>query len=266
LREVYGGFPPDRIFVTRLLIDILPRASAADPGPLADLIAGYVDENFLALIAHEHLRGRRLLVQTTHLDAQRAVIWDMGAIASSGAPNALQLFRDVLLASASVPGAFPPVLIETEIDGAIHDEMHVDGGVISESTVLTEWQTGIMEYAGRGPTLYVVRNGRVAPEPKTIRYELLAIAGRSASTLIKSQGLADLIDAYQVAQLRNSEIYMTWIGEDFRAEYPGPFDPGYMRALYEYGYALMESGNAWSTKPPQLMTAEERRRAVARTP
>ena len=266
LRRVYGGFPPDRIFATRFLVDILPRASAADSAPLAALIAEFVDERFLALVAREHRRGRRLLVQTTNLDAQRAVIWDMGAIAASGAPNATDLFRNVLLASASVPGAFPPVLIETELDGVRYDEMHVDGGVISESTVLTEWQADFLDIVGRGPTLFVVRNGRVTPEPRETPFTLLAIAGRASSTLIKSQGLGDLINAYQVAQLRDSDIFMTWIGEDFRADYPGPFDPGYMRALYEYGYALMEKGEAWSIKPPQLMTAEERQRAVARSP
>ena len=91
LRRVYGGFPPDRIFATRFLVDILPRASAADSAPLAALIAEFVDERFLALVAREHRRGRRLLVQTTNLDAQRAVIWDMGAIAASGAPSQIIL-------------------------------------------------------------------------------------------------------------------------------------------------------------------------------
>ncbi|NJK88694.1 MAG: patatin family protein, partial [Myxococcales bacterium] len=266
LKKIYGGFPRERIFATRFLLDILPRASAADSSPLAALIAEYVDDAFLEEVAREHRRGRRLIVQTTHLDAQQGVVWDMGAIAASGAPNALQLFRDVLLASASVPGAFPPVLIEAELDGETYDEMHVDGGVVSQATVVAEWQADIGRYIAQGPTIFMVRNGRVSPEPREVSYDLLSIAGRAASTLIKNEGLGDLVTAYESAQLRNADVYMTWIGEDFQANYPGPFDPGYMRSLYDYGYALMESGAAWSTKPPQLMTAAERRRTVARAP
>ena len=49
-----------------------------------------------------------------------------------------------------------------------------------------------------------------------------------------------------------------WIGEDFVHEYPGPFDPDYMRALSDYGYNLMKSGNAWAHKPPVLMDEAER--------
>jgi hypothetical protein len=268
LKRIYGGFPSDRIFRQRLLINILPDVSAADPAPLKAIIAEDVTEEFLELVAAEHRRGRRLLVQTTNLDAQEAMIWDMGVIAGSGAPNAVELFRDVLMASASVPGAFPPVLIEATIDGEIIDEMHVDGGVASESTLLEFWQAdleGVFNYRpGTKLEFYVIRNGRIAPERRAVDYNLLSIAGRSASTLIKNLGTSDLLAAYNAAQLRSGAIYMTWIGEDFDAQYPGPFDPEYMQALFDYGYDLMARGVAWSSKPPQLMTAEERRAALFR--
>ena len=35
-------------------------------------------------IAAEHVKGRRLLVGTTNLDAERPVIWNMGLIATQG--------------------------------------------------------------------------------------------------------------------------------------------------------------------------------------
>jgi predicted acylesterase/phospholipase RssA len=68
-------------------------------------------------------------VGTTQLDAQRQVIWDMGAIAASGHPDAPKLFRQVLRASASIPVAFNPVYIKVKAGGQEYDEMHVDGGV-----------------------------------------------------------------------------------------------------------------------------------------
>ncbi len=231
--------------------------------PLAELIAQFVDEELLAEVAREHRRGRRLLVQTSHLDAQRAVIWDLGVIAASGAPNAIDVFRKALLASASIPVAFPPVLFEVEVDGQIYDEMHVDGGVVSQATALTSWQVearNLADQRGLSPavSIYVVRNGKIAPESEAVEYGLLGIAGRSLATLIKSQGIGDLLSAYAAARIRGGDYYLTWIGEDFVQEYPGPFDPDYMSALSDYGYNLMKSGNAWERKPPVLMNATER--------
>ncbi|HUS97414.1 MAG TPA: patatin-like phospholipase family protein, partial [Hyphomicrobiaceae bacterium] len=136
LKQMYGGFPRERIFKLRSWVNILPNASVADTAPLAEVIERFVDEKLMAAVAREHRRGRRLLVQTSHLDAQRPVVWDLGAIAASGAPNAKDIFRKALIASASVPVAFPPVLFQIEVDGQIYDEMHVDGGVVSQATAL----------------------------------------------------------------------------------------------------------------------------------
>jgi len=270
LRMMYGGFPKERLFRLRGWLSILPQASVADTAPLAEVIAQFVNEKMLAAVAREHRRGRRLLVQTSHLDAQRPVVWDLGAIAASGAPNAINVFRKVLLASASIPVAFPPIMFEVEIDGQIYDEMHVDGGVVSQATALTAWQEEIDDKISHRPggpgtlKIYVVRNGRIAPEPQAVEYCLLGIAGRSVATLIKSQGIGDLLSTYAAARIRGGDYYLTWIGEGFVHEYPGPFDPDYMRALSDYGYNLMKSGNAWVRKPPILMDEAERN-ALERT-
>ena len=106
--------------------------AAASTQPLAELLERLIDENMLQAIAAEHKKGRRLIVGTTQLDAQRQVIWDMGAIAASGHPDALKLFRQVLRASASIPVAFNPVYIKVKAAGQEYDEMHVDGGVRAE--------------------------------------------------------------------------------------------------------------------------------------
>jgi hypothetical protein len=59
--------------------------------------------------------------------AQRPVIWNIGAIAR---PGAVELVREILLASAAIPAAFPPVLMDVEVDGKLFQEMHVDGGAM----------------------------------------------------------------------------------------------------------------------------------------
>ena len=111
---------------------LLGGDSLASNSPLAKVVAHYVDEAFLEEVAAEHRKGRRLLIGTTNLDAERPVIWDMGAIAASGRPEALDLFRTVLLSSAAIPAVFPPGFIKVSADGSTYEEMHVDGGATRE--------------------------------------------------------------------------------------------------------------------------------------
>jgi hypothetical protein len=268
LAELFaGGNPPSMYFKIRSIFSILSKVSAADSAPLFELIKKYGTADMLAKIAHEHKRGRRLFVQTSHLDAQSAVIWDIGAIATSGAPNALDIFHKVLLASASVPGAFPPVLFDVEVDGKMYDEIHADGGVISQDTTLSGWQYDLRKFRDkhasdqRPSALYLVRNGRVEPEPETTKYSLIGLAGRSISTLIKVNGVGNIVTAYEAAEISGADFKVTWIGRDFAPPYPGPFDPVYMKALYKYGYDLMQDGEAWEDKPMMLMSDEERQRS-----
>lgn len=100
-----------------------------DTKPLLEMLYRQFDDAVLAAVAAEHRKGRRLYVGTTDLDAEALTAWDMGAIAASGRPNARETFCRVLLASASIPGAFPPVTFEAEAEGRRFDELHADGGV-----------------------------------------------------------------------------------------------------------------------------------------
>ncbi len=111
LKTVYTIVTDNEIFQKKSVLTAYWRPSVYDTKPLADLIAKYIDEKVLAAVARVHKKGRRLLVGTTQLDAQRLVIWDMGAIAASQNPGALDLFRKILLASASTPAVFPPVYL-----------------------------------------------------------------------------------------------------------------------------------------------------------
>jgi hypothetical protein len=258
LRLVYGGIPPSEIFARRGLFDILPNASLATDEPLAAVIEKYVDEGLLQAVAREHLRGRRLFVQTANLDAQRPVIWDLGAIAASGAPNAAAVFRQALLASASLPAIFPPAMIEVEVDGKTFDEMHVDGSVVSVNTILLSWQPALARDAEAFDTVnfYIVRNGRIQPSPESVEYGLPSIGARAILTLTKYLGIIGMFAANYVAEVRNANLNISWIGEDFTHDHPAPFDSEYMRSLYQYGFDRMKRGEAWSRSLPQL-TFEE---------
>ena len=161
LEEIYTKYSTDDLVKRRSLLGMVSQASAADVTPLKSVIAHYVDANLIAAIAAEHRKGRRLFVGTTNLDASRPVMWNIGAIANSSDPGAANLIREVLLASASIPGAFPPVLIHVNADGKAYDELHVDGGTTTQVFVYPtgiDWNTVPAEAS---------RPGQARPLPDT---------------------------------------------------------------------------------------------------
>lgn len=256
LKAVYTTYSTDQLVTKQPIRGLLGGEALSSNARLARVIAGYVDENFLQEVAHEHNRGRRLLIGTTNLDAQRPVIWDMGKIATSGDPRSLALFRNVLLASAAIPGVFPPVYIKVQVEGQVREEMHVDGGTTNQVFLLpTQIRTGSTDAKlGINPTrrLYIIRNGRVAPEFKAVKASTLAIAGRSISTLIKTQGVGDLYQMYELARSNHVAYNLAYIPGDFPDTSTEAFDRQYMSKLFELGFELGKSGNAWKKTPPRL--------------
>ena len=260
LTEVYTSYAAGDYFTPRPLQGLLGGSSLADVAPLYRLISYYANDALIDAVAREHRKGRRLFVQTTNLDAQRPVIWDMGAIASYRSTYARELFRRVLLASASVPAIFPPVQIRVRADGRDFEEMHVDGGTVSQQAGLSAWifrTHDLVRASGLRPvrTIYIVRNNTVSPEWQSVDNNVLKIAARASSTTIKYQGNADLYMDYLAARERGAHFRATAIGDDFGVKYVGPFDRKYMNQLYRYGYAKARHGNPWQNTPTRLLEA-----------
>ncbi len=188
------------IYKKRGKIKGLRTDAMATTEPLQALIAKYMDEEAMEKIAAEQRKGRALNIGTTNLDSMRPVIWRIGVIANSGRPDALRLIRQILLASASVPGAFPPVLIQVEAGGKKYDELHVDGGASSQVFL---YPVGIdydevldrLAVPGR-PDVYIIRNARVDPMYEPVKNRFLPILGRSIDSLVWTQGLGDLFRIY----------------------------------------------------------------------
>lgn len=250
----------EQIFTTNVLSGLLGGPALADSAPLERLIAHYVDQRFLRDVARERQKGRILLIGTTNLDAQRPVIWDMGRIAMSDTPQSLALFRKILLASASIPGAFPPVRIEVQVNGRTYEEMHVDGGVTQQVFLLPsrlafgEVDKSVGLHVAR--RLYVIRNGKVSPEWLPVEEKTFSIASRSISTLIKSQGIGDLYRLYAVTRRDGTDFNLATIPADFPWKCEQPFDTRYMAALYEQGYRQGRNGYAWAKVPPGLRVVD----------
>jgi predicted acylesterase/phospholipase RssA len=256
LRRVYTDITVDRVLINRGFVAALTNDALADNAPLFKTISEILDDKMLADIASAYREGRLLLIGTTDLDAQHPVIWNIGAIAASGSPKALDTVRRILLASAAIPGAFPPSMFDVTLDGRTYQEMHVDGGAFVQSFL---YPAAVSEdrrrrLAGRQPVAridaYVIRNGRIDADWAEVRRQTLGIAGRAISTMIAASGFNDLVRIYHTTRRDGIGYKLAFIGSDFDQKLPSPFHQGYMRALFDYGYQKGRAGYPWASKPP----------------
>lgn len=257
LKQIWTEYGTSQLVTAQILPGLLGGSSLVDTSKLQELVARYVDRTMLRAIAAEYRRGRLLFVLTTNLDAQRPVVWNMGALAASNHPSALELFRKVILASAAIPGAFPPVNIEVEVDGKRYDELHVDGGTTREvfvSPVQVPFKAFDALYA-KPPIrrLYIVKNGKMTPETEVVKAQTIAIAARSISTLIKNQNLGELYAIYRRAKDSGVDFNLMAVPASFKAKPAEFFDPAYQQALYDEGQNLGRAG-VWLKSPPQTVT------------
>jgi len=217
--------------------------------PVRRLVERYVDANLLRAIAAEHARGRRLLVATTNLDAQETTIWDMGAIATRADARAVKLFQDVLVASASIPGVFSPVMIGTDGPTGRLSEMHADGGVMTPFFTVPESMLLWNDDAGgihRG-TIYVLANQRVAPTYGVTRGNLVDILARAFDAMTKASTRTLLAATAAFAERNGLTMLISDIPDD--AEARGlDFKASTMRRLFRMGHDRAVAGEAW--RPP----------------
>jgi len=234
--------------------------SFANTRPLERIIERYFDAELLKEIAEEYRLGRRLYVGTTNLDAQRLVIWDMGKIASAGDALALKLFRKIILASTSIPIAFPPVYLNVEANGLMYDEMHVDGGVTRQVFFLYDVLEGVekafkengLDASKIKYSIYIIRNGYVDPPYKEVHDKLSAIAERTVDAVMTAQSIGDLYQLYFYAKGGRGDFNLACIPSSHVTKAKELFDPVEMRKLFDLGFQEALKGYPWRKSPPGL--------------
>jgi len=238
LKRAYTEYNAGDIFE-----DVKTPESLVDTWPLKRLIAKEVTPELLRQIAEQHKRGRRLLVQTTNLDAGRGVVWNMGAIAAKGDEASLKLFRDVLLASTAIPGLFPPVLIDVEVNGKKTQEMHADGGlsaqifVAPESMINTDAKTKIP-----ATDLYLIANNRLTPEFQMTERSLIFVFGHAIAVGVQSMLRMNIDRAYAAAKRDGIQFYLSYPALAADQQGKGAFDTEFMKGLFENGVARGKTG------------------------
>lgn len=210
-----------------------------------------ITPEILRRIAIEHRAGRRLLVMTTNLDTQRAVVWNIGSIAGSHSPNALSLVRQILIASASVPGIFPPVSIKALVDGKQIEELHSDGGSSAQFFTLPEHLLVANNNHARGQKLhiYVIVNNALIPEFSMSRERALPIIGRAYGILLKSQTKQGLIALFNFGERVGMEVDIASIDQQVPYSILNPLSADYMRTVYNIGYGKTLNRSLWSKRP-----------------
>jgi hypothetical protein len=248
LRESYSSISAGDVFE----IGGTPE-SLVDTWPLKETIAKRVTPKLLEDIAAEHKKGRRLLVLTTNLDSERFVVWNMGEIASRADENALKVFRDVLLASSSVPGMFQPTYITVEANGRRFPEMHADGGVGAQFFVAPEsLLTSGSDYRLPATQLYILINGKLTPDFAVNDRTTVAILGRSVSIAIKAAARTGIDRTYVAAKRSGIGFNLAYVDPGFSQQSKGLFDRDYMQALYKRGFEHGKNGKPFLDQPPEL--------------
>ena len=253
LKDIYTSGVASTLVQSPSVANVLFGSGLFGDGRLRGLVRRYVTPELLAAIAVQHAKGRRLLVVTTNLDSQRAVIWNMGAIAANGGPTALDLFADVLTASASIPAVFPPQLLDVQAEGRACQEMHVDGSVVTP--VFTLPQSFLLRdgrfKAGAKSDIYVIINGRLEPEFDLAQNNTLSIVERAFTTASRARSRATMATTYAFTRANGIGFNLTYIDESApNTTAAKGFDTGYMRGLYESGYAAGRTGTFWRKSVP----------------
>ena len=251
LREMYTGGYGITLVDSPDLISAVFGSGVFDSGRMRTLAQQFVTDEVIAAVAREHRKGRRLIVLTTNLDSQRPVIWNMGAIAASGAPGSSELFRTIMTASASIPGVFTPTYIATESNGRELQEMHVDGGVASNVFILPDdllFQSLRTRTKSKG-NVYVIMNGKLTPSFDIIDGKTTSIVGRAVSTMTQTHSRATLQSTYEFTRRNGMGFHLTSIPSDVKDGGTIAFDTDEMRRLYAYGVERGASKTVWSKTP-----------------
>ena len=265
LQRLFTGLRTEDVFRFRPIpVNILRTQSIGSSEPLADLIAQTIDAEFLTDMRAAHTAGRRLFVATMNLQTRRPVIWDLGAIACSGRPDADELVRKLVLATSSISGQSPAVEFNVDVDGVCYTEHHVDGGGVLQTFVRFGPEAPQPDPANpsarwlSGSNLYLIGGGKlykdVLAEPPGFVARILSNVSATLYALFR----ADVWRLYTLCAVSGMKFHLTSIPDEFpTAERSTSFDPEYQRQLFAVGFDRMRCGQPWRYTPPGYEPGEE---------
>src|ERR1700723_2888696 len=248
LVEVYTSGGAEHLLHSRGLAAFF-GSSVYSGTPLKQLVDRYATDALIQAVAREASTGRLLLVATTDVSTGEPVIWDLGSIAMNGGVGARALFRDVLVASASVPGLFPPVVTRVQAQQALYDEVHVDGAVSAPFFVPLAFvePTRDASAPSQGAAVYVIVDGRLSEQPTPLRMRARSILSRSVSAGLNHMLRTTLELTATDAELEGAQFQFAAIPLAYPERRSFDFRTQSMRSLFQYGYQCAQAGRLWTS-------------------
>jgi predicted acylesterase/phospholipase RssA len=248
LVEVYTSGRAEHLLHSRGL-GALFGSSVYSGTPLKGLVDRYATDALIQAVAREASTGRLLLVATTDVSTGEPVIWDLGSIAMNGGAGARALFRDVLVASASVPGLFPPVVIHVQEQQALYDEVHVDGTIAVPFFVPLAFVEPIRDARDplHGANVYVIVDGRLSEQSAPLRLRARSILSRSVSAGLNHMLRTTLELTATDAQLEGAQFQFAAIPLAYPELNSFDFRTQSMRSLFQFGYQCARAGRLWTS-------------------
>ncbi|TDR76211.1 patatin-like phospholipase family protein [Photobacterium lutimaris] len=251
LTELYTETDFNDLFSYRNIFSLVRHQSILDTSPFEKKVRQIVNDDLVTEIANQSRSGRNLIIGTTNIDNQRLALWNISRIAEHGTPQATALIQELIIASSSIPGAFPARKILFELGGQQFDELHVDGGVVRQVFFAPSWVD--LRDVGVEQNLYVIRNGSLKSEFQPVSHRLSHISERAISTLMLNQGIGDVEHIYHNARQQGMKFNLAYIDEDFQPpQEASPYSDEFMTGLFEYSYEKMLEREAWQSLPPSL--------------
>jgi predicted acylesterase/phospholipase RssA len=266
LTEAFASGRGEQMSVRGLLA--LPFGASRRSAVLTALVDHYVTPELIRAVAREAGSGRLLWVATTDLDKEETVIWDLGAIAMRGGEPARKLFRDVVVASASIPGVFEPVLIRVQQGGKLYDEMHVDGNASTSLFIapVAAYFATLDQRSLDGARVYVLINGQIIDAPETTPFKLRPIVARTFAVALKHLSRSQVVAVDQFAEKYRMSVQSTYLPFDYPKYSSADFRASTMRPLFDYGARCAERGRLWTTMDETMATVAAAAPASKRTP
>jgi hypothetical protein len=260
VRKFYTTITKDDVYKARPIRGLFSIA-LADNTPLANMVEDLITPESIQRVAEEHRKGRRLYIGTTELEGKRFVYWDMGEIACRNAPGDRELIKQILVGSAAIPGFFPPSKIRVNVDGREFTELHGDGGtsvsIFFRPPYVPPEQRTPEGLDLAGVDLYMIVAGKLYADATPVKERSLPLAGKSITTALYDQARGDLQRMFLVSMLTGMNYHLAAIPPDFPAPTSSTtFDPKPMTEMFNEGYRLAASGQAWRNTPPGVGPGE----------
>ncbi len=252
LKNYYTETPMSSLFQVKSIWSLLRGEAVLDTAGFEDQVRSYIDADIVKQLAEQRAKGRLLVIGTTNLDNEKMSLWDVGKIAQVGSDEAITLIQNIIIASSSVPGAFPAKSIVIDDGQQRFEELHVDGGVSRQVFLVPQWAYYNLPFERNPQHVFVIRNGLLKPHYQVTNNNLTDIGLRSISTIIRNQGIGDVEHIYHFAQHNQMSFRLAYIDNDFSKISDEAFTKEYMTSLYQYGYQKTRADSLWENVPPSL--------------